>query len=189
MESLRIIIAGTRTFSDYELLKKSFMSCIGSKREYSNNIKIVSGTANGADKLGEEFAKRNNLKVAHFPAKWNEYGKKAGYMRNREMAKYAIQDGCKGILLAFWDGKSKGTESMIHLAKQYGLKVHVVRYDNVERNEPYQSKTIPTYTSFTADDEEPKCGKCDYFSGGFDCIGKCGAEHGWYGYLRTERKE
>lgn len=40
--------------------------------------------------------------------------------------------------------------------------------------------------TYTADDEEPKCGRCDYFSDGFDCCGSCGAEHGWYGYKRTE---
>lgn len=39
---------------------------------------------------------------------------------------------------------------------------------------------------YTADNEEPKCGRCDYFGGGFDCCGKCGAEHGWNGYKRTE---
>ena len=42
------------------------------------------------------------------------------------------------------------------------------------------------HITYTADDEEPKCGRCDYFSGGFDCCGLCGAEHGWYGYSRTE---
>jgi len=42
---------------------------------------------------------------------------------------------------------------------------------------------------YTADDEEPKCVECDYFVDGFDCDGSCGAEHGWYGYNRTERCE
>ena len=42
--------------------------------------------------------------------------------------------------------------------------------------------------TYTADDEEPKCGRCDYFSDGFDCCGSCGAEHGWYGYRRTETR-
>ena len=43
--------------------------------------------------------------------------------------------------------------------------------------------------TYTADDEEPKCRRCDYFSDGFDCCGSCGAEHGWYGYTRTKLEE
>lgn len=45
------------------------------------------------------------------------------------------------------------------------------------------------FITYTADDEDPKCGRCDYFVDGFDCSGSCGAEHGWYGYSRTERYE
>ena len=39
---------------------------------------------------------------------------------------------------------------------------------------------------YTADHEEPKCGRCDYFCGGFDCSGGCGPKYGWNGYTRTE---
>lgn len=39
---------------------------------------------------------------------------------------------------------------------------------------------------YTADDETPSCGHCDYITGGLDCCALCGPEHGWGGYLRTE---
>lgn len=42
---------------------------------------------------------------------------------------------------------------------------------------------------YDADDEEPKCGRCDNCIGKFDCSGSCGPDHGWYGYIRTERIE
>jgi len=42
---------------------------------------------------------------------------------------------------------------------------------------------------YTADYEEPKCMRCDYISGGFECCESCGPEHGWYGYNRTEIEE
>lgn len=59
---------------------------------------------------------------------WGFYGKKAGYLRNVEMAKFAIDNMNKGLLVAFWDGKSKGTKWMIDIAKRYGLDVEVVQY-------------------------------------------------------------
>ena len=72
------------------------------------------------------------LKKQIFPAKWDKYGKSAGHRRNAEMAKHAVEgkkQGVIGVLIAFWDGKSEGTKSMIALADRYGLdEVHVVRY-------------------------------------------------------------
>jgi hypothetical protein len=51
-----------------------------------------------------------------------------------------------------------------------------------------EASSISNYRKiiYTADDEEPKCGRCDHFSGDFDCCGSCGAKHGWYGYTRTK---
>lgn len=57
-----------------------------------------------------------------------KYGKSAGYRRNVEMAKFAIEDQNKGLLIAFWDGKSRGTKWMIDIAKRYDLDVEVVQY-------------------------------------------------------------
>lgn len=88
------------------------------------NLEIISGTANGADKLGERFAKEYNLKIKRFPANWDLYGKSAGYKRNEQMALYAKEDN--GILIAFWNGKSKGTKHMIDIANKYELITVVI---------------------------------------------------------------
>ena len=82
-------------------------------------IEIVSGTANGADKLGEKYANDNGYPIKQFSANWDKYGKSAGYKRNAQMADYA------DTLIAFWDGKSRGTKHMIDLAKRGNLKVKV----------------------------------------------------------------
>ena len=117
--NFKVIIAGGRTFNNYDLLCQNCDKALSLQTE----IEIVSGTANGADKLGEKYAKENGYSIKQFPADWNKYGKSAGYKRNEEMAKYA------DALIAFWDGKSKGTKHMIDLAKRYGLKVKVVIFN------------------------------------------------------------
>lgn len=132
VKEMRIIVAGSREFKDYNLLSEKLMDYL----EYMNDkdvvdnpsqIKFISGAARGADTLGEQFSYNYGYDVIRFPAKWDELGKRAGYVRNAEMAKYAAEK--YGVLFAFWDGKSKGTKNMIDLAKRYGLEIHVVNYD------------------------------------------------------------
>lgn len=111
---MRLIVAGGREFADYDLL------C--SKLNDMKIDEIVCGKARGADTLGERYAKEHNIQIAYFPADWDRFGQSAGYKRNYEMAKYATD------LIAFWDGKSKGTKHMIDIASRYGLGTTVVRY-------------------------------------------------------------
>ena len=116
----RLIVAGTRTLTDYNLVKRHLdyiASQIG-----KDNLLIVSGGAKGADALGELYARQNGIELKKFPAEWNKYGKKAGPIRNAQMADFGHG------LLAFWDGKSPGTKNMIDLAKKKGLWVSVIRY-------------------------------------------------------------
>ena len=92
---MRIIIAGSRGFNDYKLLKDECFDIIVDMIFENKNgierkdIEIISGTANGADKLGEKYANEKHFKLKKFPANWDKYGKSAGYRRNEEMAIYA----------------------------------------------------------------------------------------------------
>ena len=113
---MRVIIAGGRDFEDYALLKEKCDVLI------PDDAVIISGCARGADHLGEQYAKERGLTIERHPADWNQYGRSAGMIRNREMAKAADS------LIAFWDGKSKGTANMIRMAEKMGLTVKVVRY-------------------------------------------------------------
>ena len=112
---MKIIIAGSRGFNDYETLCKVCDHMLSKQKK----IEIVSGTAGGADRLGELYAKENKYLLKQFPADWGKLGKKAGYVRNEKMAEYA------DALIAFWDGESKGTKHMIDLAKKHKLKVKI----------------------------------------------------------------
>jgi len=115
----KIIIAGSRAFTDYELLKAVMDNYIKDKGIPT----IISGGARGADALGERWARRRGFRVKLMLAEWSIYGKSAGYKRNERMAVYADE------LVAFWDGKSKGTKNMIELAEEHGLNYLVVQYD------------------------------------------------------------
>lgn len=119
---IKVIIAGTRDFNDYAFLKKNVDYFLQGINPNNEEIEIVSGNARGADKLGERYAKEHNLPVKLFPANWDKYGKRAGYLRNQEMANYS------DVLIAFWDEKSKGTKHMIDIAKKQDLTVIVVGY-------------------------------------------------------------
>ena len=128
MKELRVIIAGSRDFNDYKLLKKSAIEIITKKTMLPDLTRIISGGARGADTLGERFANEMGLEISRFIPDWDGLGKRAGYVRNAEMAKFAVEDNSYGVLIAFWDGKSRGTKHMIDLAKRYGLEVHVLNY-------------------------------------------------------------
>lgn len=115
---MRVIIAGGRDFSNYDLLVE--------KCDYflqdQDNITIISGGARGADDLGERYAEQKGYEIDRFPANWGKYGKGAGHIRNKQMAEHA--DG----LMLFWDGKSRGSKNMLEIAKNLGLKVRIISY-------------------------------------------------------------
>jgi hypothetical protein len=110
---MKTIIAGSRSITNYDQILEAI--------SLSNIIitTVISGTANGVDKLGERFAKDHDIPVLQFPADWDKYGKKAGYLRNIEMAEVG------DALICVWDGQSHGSKHMIEIATRRGLKVYV----------------------------------------------------------------
>lgn len=116
----KVIIAGSRDFDKYEYLRYCCDKIL--KGIQPSQIEIVSGTARGADKLGEKYAKEKGFKLKRMPAEWKKFGKSAGFKRNAEMAIYGTH------LIAFWDGKSRGTKNMINIARKNQVVVKVVEY-------------------------------------------------------------
>lgn len=123
MAILKCIIAGGRDFNDFDVLQDTLNWVFDAAIERGDDISIISGTARGADQMGERYATDHQLHVARYPADWNRYGKSAGYKRNEQMAYEATH------LVAFWDGKSRGTKHMIDIACANGLNVRVFDYD------------------------------------------------------------
>lgn len=126
MENFKVIIAGSRGFSNYKLLRDKCNEYLRNKRkEY--NIIIISGGARGADTLGEKYAQDEGFSLEVFPANWNKFGKSAGFRRNEQMAEVA------DALIAFWDGKSHGTKHMIEIMENKNLLVKIVNYETSDK--------------------------------------------------------
>ena len=160
---VKVIVAGSRDYTDFDKVEYELMMYFKAKGLHRSDVEIVSGTARGADQLGEQFALKYGLKLTKFPADWDKYGKSAGYIRNVEMAKYA------DVLFAFWDGKSKGTGHMIKIATSADIEVHVIIKPEC----------------YTAEDEEPDCIRCDYIADANQTFcSECGKNY-WCHYRRT----
>jgi hypothetical protein len=115
---MRLIVAGSRTFSNKEKVFKNLNKIY----KHYPDLEIVSGLAKGPDTMGKDWAKINNVKCHDFPANWDKYGKRAGFIRNEQMAHFA------DAALVYWDGKSPGSKSMIKLANEADLNLAVVYY-------------------------------------------------------------
>lgn len=118
----KVIVAGSREFENYELLKKTMDALLKIRMEQGEEIVIVCGEARGADALGKRYASERGFAVLSFPADWRRFGRKAGFIRNRQMADNA--DAC----VCFWDGKSRGTANMIDECRRRGLPLRVKRF-------------------------------------------------------------
>lgn len=114
---MKVIVAGSRNFEDYALLSEELDKITGI-------TEIISGGARGADSLGELYASQKGIPLSIYKADWETYGKSAGYRRNVTMA--SVGD----MLVAFWDGESKGTKHMIDIASSKGLDVVIVLKGN-----------------------------------------------------------
>lgn len=112
---MKLIIVGGRDFDRGDMVIEHI-------KPFKLITEIVCGMCRGADMMGYNYATLWDIPVTKFPADWDKYGKSAGYIRNKQMAKYA------DAALIFWDGKSKGTKHMIDLANEYKLITIIVRY-------------------------------------------------------------
>jgi hypothetical protein len=134
---MKIIVAGSRSIEDYELLKKVMVQSNAAFKA----TEIISGGARGVDKLGERWAKEHKIPLRIMKAEWNKlnvpgavidvrpgeeegwYNSRAGIQRNEQMGDYA------DAAVILWDGKSNGTRHMTNYMKKLGKKVfvHVVK--------------------------------------------------------------
>jgi hypothetical protein len=109
---MKVAVIGSRGFNNYELVKKTL-----------TNIEItllVSGGADGADSLGERYAIENNIETKIFLPDWEKYKRAAGMIRNTDIVNESE------LVVAFWDGTSKGTLDSINKAKKTNKKIIII---------------------------------------------------------------
>ena len=117
----RIIVAGSRSFDDYLTLRRILYRHLCGR----GDVTIISGHACGVDLMVEAYAKHMSIPCEVYQADWKKYGKRAGMVRNAEMAKVADE------LVAIWDGQSRGTAAMIRMMKRRKKSVAVYACDGV----------------------------------------------------------
>jgi hypothetical protein len=112
---MRVAVVGGRDFDDYDLMKKTL-------DEIQDVDLIVSGGSEGADNLAERYAYEKSIKMKVFKPNWNMFGRQAGFLRNIDIINNA------DMVVAFWDGMSRGTKHSIDIAKKGNIKTVVVEY-------------------------------------------------------------
>lgn len=123
LNSYKVIVAGGRDFDNYEFLKEKLDETFESLGDLdAHPIEIISGMADGADTLGIKYAKEHKLTMVLYPVNWKKYPRMGGILRNMNMLVTATH------LVAFWDGKSHGTQHMIEIAKEKGIPVWIYKY-------------------------------------------------------------
>ncbi len=118
----RIVVAGCRDYNNYNEAKQHIDLYISEIRK-TNTLIFVSGCCHGADMLGERYAQENGFTIERYPANWQKYGRSAGPMRNRKMAEIC------DYVICFWDGKSRGTRTMIKYANEFQRPIRIKMID------------------------------------------------------------
>lgn len=120
---MHAIIAGSRNLTDQKLVYEFIQECID--KSLHPITEVVSGGARGVDWLGEKWAKEHNVQLTVMKPEWDALGKRAGMVRNGDMARYVIrraaETGQHCCLILIWDGESKGSYGMKVVAR--GLKL------------------------------------------------------------------
>ena len=125
-----LMVAGSRDFQNYTILEKMLDYVIF---QISRPVVIIQGGARGADSLAKKYAQIHSISSLEFPADWKSYGKRAGYLRNKEMVDFIKQFSYRGMI-CFWDDFSRGTYQNFELAEEARIDLIIVHYltNNIE---------------------------------------------------------
>lgn len=112
---MRVVVCGSRNWNNDERIKQ-FID------KLPDGALVTTGGAPGADALAHKFATERGLATEVYKANWEKHGRSAGLKRNLFMLSLD-----PNLVVAFWDGKSRGTEHMINATKQAGILLRIIR--------------------------------------------------------------
>ncbi len=115
---MKVLVCGSRSWGDDRDQRYKVYDRIG---DLPRDATIIHGGAAGADRLAANAAHRRGNPVEEFLADWGLHGRRAGIVRNLEML-----DQEPDLVLAFWDGESRGTKHTIDEATRRGIPVEVI---------------------------------------------------------------
>lgn len=121
----KIAVIGSRSFSDEEYMRRVLFE---KEKLHAEEHVLVSGGAPGEDFLAERISKVEEIPFVLYPANWERHGRRAGMLRNIAMIQYVDE------VIAFWDGKSSGTQHSINLAEKFGKPVRIYMVNNYEQD-------------------------------------------------------
>lgn len=121
-DSFNVVISGSREYTDFDAFANKLDDVLKVTRTKSR-IRLFEGGARGIDKLALQYAIMRGIRKERFEADWDTHGKKAGILRNIEMIDAA------DMVVAFWDGQSRGTKHAINYAIKKRKRCVVVRLD------------------------------------------------------------
>lgn len=119
----RIVIFGSRHYKDYDQFEAACDRLLAKRHP---DIEIVEGDCQGPDNMAEIYAAKRGYQHRKFPADWKRLGKKAGFVRNNQMAQYVSENMPNAGGISFWDGVSKGTSMMISLLKDRKIPIKII---------------------------------------------------------------
>ncbi len=123
---MNVIVCGTRGVKEDPAKMWLFNKLREHNDEYGIYRLLHGDNKRSPDMWGEEWCVDNSVYYEPFPADWETFGKAAGHIRNQEMADYAEALIGPTFVFAVWDGKSRGTLSMIEKAVQKGFGVEII---------------------------------------------------------------
>ena len=118
-----LLISGSRGLNDYKLFSEKLDYLLSNVQQW--DIHLIVGDDRGVDVMAQRYAEENGLEIHKFYALWDEHGKSAGFVRNKSMFKFLLDNFQHLGVFAMWDGQSKGTAHAIRLANFYGMPLRI----------------------------------------------------------------